>query len=92
MTVRELIKHLKQYPQDAVVITTMCSDYEEVEPDSISLMEPKDGEGIINHHGHIMYLEKNWWPYAKGVEEVLGPAYGKPKNPKFLTCVHFRGN
>lgn len=34
MMVRELIEHLKAFPEDAKVITRFCSDYEELVPDN----------------------------------------------------------
>lgn len=83
MVVKELIELLQTMPQDALVITTIYSDYAEVERDHISLKVPKDGEGLIVHHGHVMHLEKNWWPKPLGE---------RPENPKFITAVHFAGN
>ena len=39
MNVKELIEQLQQYPLDAPVIRTMCSEYDEVDVDQIKLIE-----------------------------------------------------
>lgn len=98
MTVRELIELLQTFPQDALVICTFCSDYDKIDPDDITLMEPKDGEGLINHHGHIMHLPKKWREDKKTVNEMnwekkMGRGPGVPQEePVLITAVHFKGN
>ncbi len=82
MTVKELIDLLSQMPLDATVIHTMMSDYSDIEPQDINLLTPKDGEGVIRHHGHLMFLRKKWWPSDREW----------PQNSEFITAVHFKGN
>lgn len=93
MTVKELIELLQAMPQDALVIRTLFSDYDTVEPKQIRLMEPKDGEGIISHNGHLMWLRKGWWPSEKhsGIARQIAPGE-EIGTPQLLTCVHFDGN
>ena len=81
MVVRELIELLQAMPQDALVITSLHSDYVEVERDDIALMEPS--RRLISHNGHLMILQPKWWPAG------LGPM---PTSPTFITAVHFAGN
>ena len=88
MIVSELIELLRTMPQDALVIRTLYSDYDTLEPDQVTLMEPSGDKGLIFHHGHLMQLLKGWrdrqWPAACG-EKV-------PADVKFVTAVHFAGN
>ncbi len=90
MTVQELIDLLKTFPPDAPVIQTMFSDYCDMEAKEITLIEPKDGEGIIRHHGHLMRLKKGWWEGQSryGTFDEIN----RNASPKLLTVVHFAGN
>jgi len=78
MTVKELIALLEKMPQDAIVINTMMSDYSEVEPYDITLLQGEEGR-VIRHRGHLMKLRRSWWPKDLG-------------EPEYLTAVHFKGN
>ncbi len=85
MTVKELVAVLKKMPQDAHVIHTMCSDYEDLDEEDITLMEPMaDGSGVVCHKGHWMNLPVSWWD-----ENTLGP---RPPELVPVTVVHVRGN
>jgi hypothetical protein len=87
MIVSELIEHLKTFPQDALVIATMFSDYEQLEVEDITLIRAEDsksaGKGLIRHNGHLMDLQEGWWPKSEGP---------KPTEPEYITAVHFPGN
>lgn len=85
MTVKELIALLQTTPQDALVTQTLFSDYKELEPGDISVMDgPRpDGSGLIRHHGHLMWMHGNWWPKHEGE---------KPAKPEYVKAVHFNGN
>jgi hypothetical protein len=86
MTVREFIELLQGMPQNAIMIHTMASDYCDIKKEDVSLMQPKDGQGLIRHHGHLMFLRAEWWPKRP-------PGGGaRPDNPEFLTAVHIIGN
>ena len=89
MTVREFIVLLQTMPQDAIMIQTMCSDYNDLEETDITLILPKSR--LIRHYGHLMYLQEEWelpvWSYQQG-----GEGKDAPSNPEFLTAVHIAGN
>ncbi len=89
MTVAEAIELFKTFPQDARLIHTICSDYEELEVADFTLFDGKveferDGKGLIRHKGHLMLLKKEWVPAHHGC--------GRPVDPEFVTAVHIRGN
>lgn len=104
MTVKELIVLLQTKPQDAVVITTMCSDFADVDAEHITVIDgkadyEKTGTGLIRHRGHLMELRKEWWPgdgnlawnsnYNADQKRRFGD---RPEEPEFVTAVHFAGN
>lgn len=76
MTVKELIKLLKTFPPDAIVIQTMYSDFDDVTKDTFSLYEPKDR--LVRHKGHLMQVRPEWLEANQTVE--------------CLTAVHIDGN
>lgn len=90
MTVAEVIEKLKEFPQDALVIITQCSDYEEVAADDFRLMDGKRefdaiGYGLMNHNGHLMtvykkWLDTDWWEKNRKDKP--------PKRTDFVTAVH----
>jgi predicted dehydrogenase len=87
-------------PQDAPVITSYCSDYEEIDSDWVSIMEPNEKGGIIDHHGHLMYCHRKWLgdPNASAVFRLPFPRHEEKhsipteETVNFLTCVYFKGN
>lgn len=72
----------------------MYSDYEALDTDDVTLYEPKYGEGLIIHHGHIMYLKKGWRQSERTVSDLrrLGVPGVPAADPPFITAVHFPGN
>lgn len=93
MTVKELIAFLETMPPEAIVIHDMCSDYEEIDQEMFTLMEPKEGGGLVKHHGHLMEIRADWISqereWDKGLRKYVRR---KIDNPTFLTAVHLRGN
>lgn len=91
MTVKELIAHLQMLPQDAIVITSYFSDYQEIDTSHISLIDghtdfEKNGTGLIRHHGHLMELNRVWIEqghYAAEFQKSL------PAEPEFVVAVCF---
>jgi hypothetical protein len=93
MTVRELIALLSTMPQDAPVIRTFCSDFDEVDADQISVLVPDETGGIIRHHGHLMRCQRNWLDTGEArVGKYMDRLENVPPESAFLTCVHFAGN
>lgn len=76
MTVKELINLLKTFPQDAIVIQTMHSDFQDVEKETFTLITPD--HRLIRHHGHLMYVQRKWLEENQTFE--------------YLTAVHIEGN
>lgn len=75
MTVRELIKLLEAMPQDALVIHTLYSDYEETRPEDVILIDgaknfEQHGTGLARHNGHLMSVHKRWLPEGFTAEFV----------------------
>jgi hypothetical protein len=79
MTVKELIEKLQEFPQDAVVIQRMMSEYEELESDGLRLQEPTQTKWpkIVKRNGNYMQVYGDW----------LGN-----ENPEIPLLVIFPGN
>lgn len=77
MKVSELIEHLKQFPPDADVIHTYCSDYEEFDADLVTLIEA-ESRRLVRRQGRVIEYRERQWP--------------KDETPEFVTAVHFPGN
>lgn len=56
MTVKELKDYLSQFPDDLPVIRTCCSDYDDVEPGQISLVN------VLMYQGRYIGENPNVWP------------------------------
>ena len=82
MTVRELIEHLQQYPQDAsvCVLYQECSDYSILEADEIHFYkdDPNSGRRYVLRNGQVMEYDPKQWP--------------PNETPVFLDTVIFPGN
>ena len=88
MLVKELIELLQTFPQDARVIRSFCSDFEDVEPNQIIFFQ-KDiltskaymhgwFHGIVIRNGKYMGYVPNTWP--------------KDEQPELIDAVYFGGN
>ena len=76
-TVAQLVEHLLRMPQDARVIYSIYSGFEDLDLDLVCVWTLDEDGGIIEHDGHLMFCDPDWDPL--------------PSEP-FLTCVHFPGN
>jgi hypothetical protein len=85
MSIKELIEHLQQFPQDAtaVCVYMMCSDWHILEADQIKFYPVSSGKDknearYVIRNGQIMeYNEKQW---------------DSAEKPVFLPIVTFPGN
>jgi hypothetical protein len=96
MTVKDLIAKLQTMPQDAVVIRTMCSDYEPMPDDEPTLIAIKGIEMADKkrwHEGKI--IGKVWRIMLRAGSFVDFDEDTWDKNegePKLVDVVHFGGN
>jgi hypothetical protein len=77
MKVHELVTLLQGLPKDAEVITTLFSEYRELESKDVTLIKAEDKK-VALHHGNYMEI-RPWW-------------LEKNQDANFVTVVHFSGN
>ena len=77
MKVKELKALLDKFPDEAVIIHTMMSEFDIFEEDDIGLIEASDKKIALRNGQYIRYARHQW---------------AKNEKPEFVTVVHITGN
>lgn len=85
MTVAELKAILAEYPDDMLVLTTYCSDYDDLAEPTVIEVQPRVKE-IKTSSTRRRYEDKGYY------ERYYPNQYPAGQQPVAIKVLHFRGN